>query len=78
MAIELCSLWCLWHAACVAGADEALASHGPPACTHNSFPLSIALQFAKTGIPSFVAALPPQARSLYYRDAIGNISSSGG
>lgn len=33
-------------------------------------------QFAKTGIPSFVAALPPQARSLYYRDAIGNISSS--
>jgi len=34
-------------------------------------------QFAKAGIPSFVAALPPQARSLYYRDAIGNISSSG-
>lgn len=39
--------------------------------------LPISLQFAKAGIPSFVAALPPQARSLYYRDAIGNISSSG-
>ncbi|PRW20208.1 dolichyl-diphosphooligosaccharide-- glycosyltransferase subunit 1A [Chlorella sorokiniana] len=33
-------------------------------------------QFAQAGIPSFAAALPPQARSLYYRDAIGNISSS--
>lgn len=34
-------------------------------------------QFARAGIPAFGAALPPQARSLYFRDAIGNISSSG-
>lgn len=34
--------------------------------------------FGKAGIPSFSAVLPTAARDLYFRDAIGNISSSGG
>ncbi|KAL4420813.1 hypothetical protein ABPG75_010469 [Micractinium tetrahymenae] len=33
-------------------------------------------EFARAGIPALAAVLPPGARSLYYRDAIGNISSS--
>jgi oligosaccharyltransferase complex subunit alpha (ribophorin I) len=35
-------------------------------------------EFARTAIPGLAASLPPSARALYYRDAIGNISSSGG
>jgi hypothetical protein len=35
-------------------------------------------EFARAAIPGLSATLPPTAHSLYYRDAIGNISSSGG
>lgn len=35
-------------------------------------------EYARASIPALAAVLPVGARSLYYRDAIGNISSSGG
>jgi hypothetical protein len=35
-------------------------------------------EFPRGSIAAVAATLPPTARSLYFRDEIGNISSSGG